>query len=192
METVVQRLNRFNKMAPSMIRQNTPLIDWLTDAGFFSAPADKKAYGYEGGLFDYSVRAVEILSQFTSGMDLGWDRPESPFIIGMFHALHKMDELKEVVDKPGKTMFGEDFERGRESHYERNRKTLLSGAGDKSIMLLAQFMTLTPEEVFCIRYYNGGGKNYRRAAKMFVRLPLVRAAAEMASLKERCVKNETD
>jgi hypothetical protein len=190
MQTVVQRLNQFNKAAPPLIRENVPLVDWLTEAGFFSAPLNKKSYAYEGGLFDYAVKTADFLERFTAGLGLEWERPESPFIIGMFHALHCMDEWEEVVDRQGKTFFGEDFERGKESHYERNKHVLLSGAGEKSVMLLSMFLILSEEEMFCIRYYKGGGKQCRKAIQQFVRLPLVRAAVQMAEAQERTVHEE--
>ena len=42
-----------------------------------------------------------------------------------------------------------------ESVWEYNPDTLLKGHGDKSVMLLSQFYTLTDEEIMCIRYHMG-------------------------------------
>lgn len=52
-------------------------------------------------------------------------------------------------------MFGSDEVTGEQAHYEYNDKVLLTGHGEKSIMLLSQFMTLTEEEMLCIRYHMG-------------------------------------
>jgi hypothetical protein len=45
--------------------------------------------------------------------------------------------------------------KGEEAHFEHAADVLLKGHGDKSIMLLSQFMTLTEEEILCIRYHMG-------------------------------------
>lgn len=41
------------------------------------------------------------------------------------------------------------------SKWEYNPHTLLKGHGEKSVMLLSQFYTLTEEEICCIRYHMG-------------------------------------
>ena len=42
-----------------------------------------------------------------------------------------------------------------EADYEYNTDTLLTGHGDKSVMLISEHMQLTEEEVMCIRYHMG-------------------------------------
>lgn len=156
MRTEVQRLNEFTKDAPEMIRDNQTLIDFLTDGGFFKAPASTKHHGdYPGGLYDHSHWVYESLQWFTDKMNLKWIRPESPFIVGMFHDLCKMDQYEEVIDDPGKVMFGQDEATGVVRHYEYKKETLLTGHGAKSILLLSTFMRLTEEEMLCIRYHMG-------------------------------------
>lgn len=125
---------------------------WLIDNGFFTAPASRNYHGnYEGGLFDHSAAVISALVK----MNLEWTRPESPYIIGMFHDLCKIDQYIKVVDVEGEVMMGTDEVKGEESHWEWNENQLLKGHGDKSIMLLSQFMTLTEEEILCIRYHMG-------------------------------------
>ena len=156
MKTEVQRMNEFLREAPEMIRENKPLVDWLIDVGFFKAPASTKYHGnYPGGLYDHSNRVFEQLVWLTDGLMIEFKRPESRFIIGMFHDLCKIDQYKEVVDDPGKTMFGAEEPEGRKVHYEYQTDLLLSGHGAKSVLLLSQFMQLTEEEMLCIRYHMG-------------------------------------
>ena len=52
-------------------------------------------------------------------------------------------------------MMGTGEVKGEEAHFEHSSDVLLKGHGDKSIMLLSQFMTLTEEEIMCIRYHMG-------------------------------------
>ena len=82
-------------------------------------------------------------------------RPESPFIVGMFHDLCKIDQYLEVVDNPGKVMFGSDEPEGQKVHYEYIQPLMLNGHGSKSVMLLSTFLRLTEEEMLCIRYHMG-------------------------------------
>ena len=159
MKTEVQRLNEFQREAPDFIRENKPLMDYLTDNGFFKAPASTKYHGnYPGGLYDHSYRVFEQLMWLAGGLDIEFKRPESPFIIGFFHDLCKIDQYTMIVDDPGKTMFGCSEPEGMVFHYKYNKGLLLSGHGDKSVMMLSQFMQLTEEEMLCIRYHMGAYK----------------------------------
>lgn len=154
-------MNRLEQFDEVMMYMTTPgrrwLIgsgfrQWLIDSGFFMAPASTKYHGnHEGGLFDHSKAVVDSLVS----MDLQWQREDSPFIIGMFHDLCKIDAYTKVVDVEGEQMMGTDEVVGEESHFEYNKNQLLKGHGEKSIMLLSQFMTLTEEEILCIRYHMG-------------------------------------
>lgn len=113
--------------------------EWLFDNGFTKAPASTKWHGaYEGGLYDHSLAVTEELLKFTRHLSLEWQREESPYIVGMFHDLCKIDQYKLVSET-----------------WTYDEDTLLKGHGDKSVMLLSQFMTLTEEEILCIRYHMG-------------------------------------
>lgn len=154
--TELQRLNDFLAEAPEMIRTNKPLIDFLTVRGFFRAPASTKYHGaFPGGLYEHSLKVYEQLIRLTDGLGLTWQRNESRFIIGFFHDLCKIDQYREVVDDPGKVLFGAVEPEGRVVHYEYNDGLLLTGHGSKSVLLLSQFMALTEEEMLCIRYHMG-------------------------------------
>lgn len=156
MKTELQRLNEFLRETPEMIRENKPLIDFLTNQGFFKAPASTKYHGaYPGGLYDHSYRVYEQLLWLTGNLDSEFNRAESAFIIGMFHDLCKIDQYTMIIDDPGKIMFGSSDPEGMVFHYEYNKELLLSGHGDKSVMMLSQFMQLTEEEMLCIRYHMG-------------------------------------
>ena len=114
---------------------------WLYDNGFFTAPASTKYHGnYGGGLFDHSFCVTNVLVDLSAKNKLNWKRQDSPFIIGMFHDLCKIDQY---VKTEGEVPYG------------FNTNTLLKGHGDKSIMLLSAHLQLTEEEVACIRYHMG-------------------------------------
>lgn len=114
--------------------------DWLVfDNDFLTAPASTKYHGAcEGGLYMHSVAVADTLVDFTKKLGLQWQKERSPYIVGMFHDLCKVDRYTQT-----------------ENGYEHDEDTLLKGHGEKSIMLLSQFMTLTEEEIMCIRYHMG-------------------------------------
>lgn len=121
----------------------------LDSLGFFTAPASTKYHGnYPGGLFDHSLAVFKQLKLMTQNLQIKWSRPESPFIIGMYHDLCKADQY--IEKKPGL-----DFEYEDAPVYEYNPNLLLTGHGTKSVMMLSQFMSLTEEEILCIRYHMG-------------------------------------
>lgn len=136
--------------------ENPVPAEMLDTGGFFTAPASKKYHGnYEGGLFDHSLVVAESLVKFTEQNDLRWMDKRSPYIVGMFHDLCKMDLYLH-----------------NEKGYEYSSQTILTGHGEKSIMILSTMMQLTMEEVLCIRYHMGSyntdeWNEYDKAIKSF-------------------------
>ncbi len=123
-------------------------LKWLGENGFFNAPASTKYHGnYAGGLFDHSFMVMNLLVELSAANALKWKRPASPFIVGMFHDLCKIDQYRIDNSTP--------YTEGEPTRYEYNPNTMYKGHGDKSIILLSQFITLTDEETACIRYHMG-------------------------------------
>lgn len=143
-------------------QDGTPLVtpdslDWLISNGFFTAPTSTKYHGnYEGGLFDHSLSVARHLVGLTESCGLKWQMERSPYIVGMFHDLCKIDQYRSIIkpvehfDNDGVATFYNEY-----VGFEYNLDTLLKGHGDKSVMLLSQFYTLTEEEICCIRYHMG-------------------------------------
>lgn len=115
--------------------------DWLIANGFTTAPASTKYHGaFRGGLYEHSCNVTRELLHLTDRLDLEWQRPESPWVVGMFHDLCKIDAYKVKIDEFG---------------WIHNEDVVIKGHGDKSVMLLSQFMQLTEEEILCILYHMG-------------------------------------
>lgn len=126
------------------------IVDELTDSGYFTAPASTKHHSaYEGGLFDHSLNVTNSLLALTDANNLEWMREQSPYIIGMFHDLCKMDSYKRGSDYIFKPSVGLEHE------WVYNPNTLYQGHGDKSVLLASTYLRLTPEEVACICYHMG-------------------------------------
>ena len=142
-----------NVCAVGKFRIEDRFLDWLVQNGFFEAPASTKYHGnHPGGLIEHSFAVYKRLYKLTIDNSLKWQREESPFIVGMFHDLCKIDQY--VEKKPGLDLEYEDA-----PVYEYNPNLLIKGHGAKSVMLLSQFITLTEEEMLCIRYHMGAYGN---------------------------------
>lgn len=152
-----ERIDTFLKLAQTEgIDIKPDFLNWLMEEGFFTAPASTKFHGnYEGGLFDHSLAMTKELISLTNALNIKWKRKESPFIVGMFHDICKIDLYS--VDVMGEYIHND---------------TVLKGHGDKSVMLLSQFMQLTKEEILCIRFHMGAYQTedwnaYGKAIKEF-------------------------
>ena len=132
-------------------------VEVLEALGFFTAPASTRFHGaYEGGLFDHSLAVARELVKLTEKLGLTWERPESPYIVGMFHDLCKcdnyvkIDTLEEVVPVSVKYKYSPDI--------------IIPGHGDKSVIMLQKYSELTDEEIACIRWHMGA---YETDTKMW-------------------------
>lgn len=162
----------------------TPLVsddmmEYLMAYGFFTAPASTKYHGnYEGGLLEHSYMVTKFLLTLTQANHLIWRKARSPFIVGMFHDLCKIDQYKPVFGTGDVPPF---------VGYGYNPDTLLKGHGDKSVILLSQFYTLTDEEIMCIRYHMGAftdkseWNDYTRAVRQYPNVLWTHQADMLAS-----------
>lgn len=126
----------------NLMRDYSPpgLKEWLIEEGFFEKPASLNHHGtYDGALFDHSFMVAKVLESLTRRLELKWQQERSPYIVGMFHDLCKMD----TYQKTG----GEKW--------EYHNSPLLTGHGEKSVIMLQQHMRLTDEEMLCIRWHMG-------------------------------------
>lgn len=144
----------------------------------FEAPASTKYHGsYPGGWFDHSLCVMQQLVLLTERNGLEWQRPESPYIVGFFHDICKLDQYVEVrQDEAGKPI------------YAWRSDTLFKGHGDKSVLILASVgAQLTEEEVTCIRYHMGAfidkeqWNDYTRAVEQYPNVLWTHTADMIAS-----------
>lgn len=137
------RIEEFAEMSPALIQDHPEIQAKLIQMGYFESPASTKYHGaYAGGLYDHSKEVYFALANLTGELGSPWMRPESPFIIGMFHDLCKADLYEQTTNS------------SQESAWV-HKPTLLTGHGEKSIMLLSTLMQLTEEEMMCIRFHMG-------------------------------------
>lgn len=155
----IEQFLEFMRLPMGIPIVSAEMLEWLVQNGFFRSPASTKHHGsHEGGLFDHSIAVAKALVDMTVDNDLQWKDPRSPYIVGMFHDLCKIDSYKYIGGGLG---------------YDWNDDTLFKGHGVKSVALLASLMKLTDEEVACIWYHMGAytdkseWNDYGRAVENF-------------------------
>lgn len=153
--------NRINRLKLVMANIAPQFMNWLIEKGFFTAPASTKYHGaYEGGLFDHSFSVMNQLIDLTRDNGLIWEDPRSPYLVGMFHDLCKI----------------EAYLKNEDESYSYNDDQLLPGHGEKSIMLLQKWFILTEEEILCIRWHMGAfdnTENWKYYSKSVAKYPNV-------------------
>ena len=171
----MNRTDRMQKYIAMMgYKENTISVTTLRDLGFFDMPASIKYHGaYSGGLFDHSAQVATELVDLTCRLGLEWERPESPFIVGMYHDLCKCDQY----------VFNDDT-----GVWEYNRDMIIPGHGEKSVIMAQKFTDLTDEEIACIRWHMGAyetdtalWKYYGRAIEKYPNVLYTHTADMIAS-----------
>ena len=144
----MNRIDAFKEMMSKALNPEdaAQMALFLEKAGFFEAPASTKFHGaYPGGLFDHSHEVTKALVELTEKLSLAWQKPRSPYLVGMLHDLCKIDAY--IVSDDGTIKHSNDMP--------------LKGHGDKSCMLAEDLLIemrldpLTEEELFCIRWHMG-------------------------------------
>ena len=108
------------------------LIEFIEKTDFFKAPASTRFHGaYEGGLVEHSLKVYEILKEKVKNSVIEITTPEeSLIIIALLHDICKANFYK--VDD-----------------------TIPYGHGEKSVMMLTEYIKLTSEEKYAIRWHMG-------------------------------------
>lgn len=129
------------------------LLQWIEANGFFEAPASKRHHGAKpGGLAEHSINVFRRLLWLNAEEEKRRRVPqydvETLAICGLLHDLCKIDAYKKV-----------DFEGITEYQLTKN---FPAGHGEKSVILILQFMHLTQEEILAIRWHMGQYDFYAR------------------------------
>ena len=172
--------------------KNDPNIQWdkiverLDNLDFFTAPASIGHHGNnDGGLFEHSFEVTMQLLTLTEKLDLQWDDPRSPYIVGMFHDICKCDNYTKV-QKAVESSDGDSVI--LEEKWEYNNECSMPGHGEKSVILTQNILgPLTDEEIMCIRWHMGAfddkenWKYYSRAVRDYPNVLFTHTADMMAS-----------
>lgn len=120
------------------------LIEFINKTDFFEAPASTRFHGcYKGGLLEHSMKVYEILKEKSGDSD-------SVRIIALLHDICKANYYK-VDYRNAKNEQGV----WEKVPYYTIDDTIPYGHGEKSVMMISEFIKLTPEERYAIRWHMG-------------------------------------
>ena len=128
------------------------LIEFIDKTDFYKAPASTRFHGsYEGGLLEHSMKVYEILKDIVSKAITPIETPEESLIlIALLHDLCKVNFYK-VDYRNAKNQFGE----WEKVPYYTVEDTIPYGHGEKSVMMITEYIKLTVEEKYAIRWHMG-------------------------------------
>ena len=128
------------------------LIEFIDKTDFYKAPASTRFHGsYEGGLLEHSMKVYEILKDKVSKAITPIETPEESLIlIALLHDLCKVNFYK-VDYRNAKNQFGE----WEKVPYYTVEDTIPYGHGEKSVMMITEYIKLTVEEKYAIRWHMG-------------------------------------
>ena len=128
------------------------LIDFIGKTDFYFAPASTRFHGnFEGGLLEHSLKVYEILLEKVKNSSVDINVSEDTLkIIGLLHDICKVNFYK-VDYRNAKNERGE----WEKVPYYTVEDKIPYGHGEKSVMMLTEYIKLTSEEKYCIRWHMG-------------------------------------
>ena len=151
---IEQNKEEFKSLLRSTNREGIEdLIKFMEEkTDFFTAPASTKFHGsYEGGLLEHSMKVYEILKYKVEHNVIDLKVPEEAVIlVPLLHDICKVNFYK-VDYRNAKNALG-----GWEKvPYYTVDDQIPYGHGEKSVMMLTEYIKLTPEEKYAIRWHMG-------------------------------------
>ena len=128
------------------------LISFIEKSDFFKAPASTRFHGsYEGGLLEHSMKVYEILKHKVKNAVIDIDIPdESLILIALLHDICKVNFYKTDY-RNAKNERGE----WEKVPYYTVDDTIPYGHGEKSVMMITEYIKLSVEEKYAIRWHMG-------------------------------------
>ena len=126
------------------------LLNFLEKSDFYTAPASTRFHGnFEGGLVEHSMKVYEIFSKKIKehGLDVNEDTIK---ITALLHDICKSNYYK-VDYRNAKNALGV----WEKVPYYLVEDTIPYGHGEKSVMMLTEYIKLTNEEKYAIRWHMG-------------------------------------
>ena len=128
------------------------LIKFIESTDFFKAPASTRFHGnFEGGLVTHSLKVYEILKEKLKHVPVEMNVSEDTIkIVALLHDICKVNFYK-VDYRNAKNELGV----WEKVPYYTVDDTIPYGHGEKSVMMITEYMKLTVEEKYAIRWHMG-------------------------------------
>lgn len=173
-------VEKFESLLQSTDRDGVDkLVKYIRTTDFYTAPASTRFHSsYEGGLLQHSINVYEMLeakSKTETWKDIVKDE-STIIIVSLLHDLCKANyyaiEMRNKKNEQGKWEQVPFYTVDDQSPY---------GHGEKSVMMLMEFIKLTAEEKYAIRWHMGFSEpkdNYQYLGKAMEKYPLICALHE--------------
>ena len=128
------------------------LIKFIESTDFFKAPASTRFHGnFEGGLLQHSIKVYEILKDKLNNTPVPMNISEDTIkIVALLHDICKVNYYK-VDYRNAKNDLGV----WEKVPYYTVEDTIPYGHGEKSVIMITEYMKLTVEEKYAIRWHMG-------------------------------------
>ena len=170
-------IERYESLLKSTNRDGIDkLIEFIRKSDFYTAPASTRFHNcHEGGLLEHSLNVFDCLYNKVKSTDVFkntlsdsakefWDTDDfenTIVIVALLHDLCKMF-MYEVEMKNKKIYSDHGSKKDSQGRYDWEsvpgytvNDRVPYGHGEKSVMMIEQFITLTKEERFAIRWHMG-------------------------------------
>lgn len=146
-------VEEFKKLLKNINREGMDnLINFIEKTDFYTAPASTRFHGnYEGGLLEHSMKVYEILKYKVEHSVIDTQVTEDTLkIVALLHDICKVNYYK-VDYRNAKNEAGV----WEKVPYYTVEDTIPYGHGEKSVMMLTEYIKLTSEEKYAIRWHMG-------------------------------------
>lgn len=144
----------FRKLLLSVDREGIDkLVEFIdTKTDFYKAPASTRFHGnYEGGLLEHSMKVYEILVEKVKSSVIPIDVSDDTLkIVALLHDICKVNYYK-VDYRNAKNELGV----WEKVPFYTVDDTIPYGHGEKSVMMITEYIKLTSEEKYAIRWHMG-------------------------------------
>lgn len=163
-EKIKELLNQINREGIEELKS------FLEKSDFYEAPASTRFHGaFKGGLIEHSYKVYEILKEKLKFHNLEVSE-ETLIVVAILHDICKVNFYK-VDYRNAKNSKGE----WEKVPYYAVEDTIPYGHGEKSVMMITEYMKLTNEEKYAIRWHMGFSEpkeNYLTLGQAFKKYPL--------------------
>ena len=146
-------IEEFRTLLNSINREGMDnLINFIEKTDFYTTPASTRFHGsYEGGLLEHSMKVYEILKHKVANTVIDINVSEDTLkIVALLHDICKVNFYK-VDYRNAKNEQGV----WEKVPYYTVDDLIPYGHGEKSVMMLTEYIKLTSEEKYAIRWHMG-------------------------------------
>lgn len=191
-----EKIDCFKRMMAGVNREGRgSLMAFIESSDFFAAPASTRFHGaYDGGLLEHSLNVYECLNRKKYSNPFWSEKlegvsDESVVIVSLLHDICKTYFY--TTEMRNKKIDGKWVQVPCYAVDDR----IPYGHGEKSVMMIEEYMKLKPVERYAIRWHMGpysGEKDWNTIGIAIERYPLVLALFEADMEATHLVENEEE